>query len=346
MTLRQAGEYTGDAELDKAHATAKMARVSGEFGNALQEITPPKFFPKFTLFFDGTMNNNDVSPNNKSNVARLFLAAYNDHEKEFFPRYIAGLGTEYIPKDNPEVGADKGGTMGAGFGKGGEMRLKDAMLYIEKTLGEKYSNTMLNIEIVRVNVIGFSRGATLSRAFVNRIIKEKSDINKKGQLVYKLDFYGVPVPLEIGFLGIFDTVASVGGPALHKNWASEIRVPSEVKRCVHIVSAHEVRRAFPLDSIEYKNRYPENSEEVVYPGVHSDVGGGYYPNEQGRNLKLTKIPLRKMYLEAIKAGVGLKSLKEMDRNILQEFTPENKDKLLNIFHSYGHLEKPRGALSW
>ncbi|MGF6507924.1 hypothetical protein OKW26_003750 [Paraburkholderia sp. 32] len=45
-------------------------------------------------------------------------------------------------------------------------------------------------------------------------------------------------------MGLFDTVASVGGPALHLDWASELAIPPEVERCVHYVAAHEVRYAF------------------------------------------------------------------------------------------------------
>ncbi|MBT2867685.1 DUF2235 domain-containing protein [Chromobacterium violaceum] len=345
MTLRQAGAYIDDQALLAAHKAAKMARLSCEIGGETwKEKIECKFFPKFTIFFDGTMNNLNTSPDNKSNVARLFLTAYDDRGKEYYPRYITGVGTLYEPKDNPEVGVDKGGNMGAGFGKGGDMRLKDAILFIEKTLGRNYTTAIAHIKMLRVDVIGFSRGATLARAFVNKLLNEKSGTDSNGQLVYKLDYYGMTVPLEIGFLGLFDTVASVGGPQLHADWAKDLRVPSAVKRCVHLVAAHEVRKAFPLDSIQYKNKYPDNSEEVVYPGVHSDVGGGYYPNEQGRSLEYTKIPLREMYLEALKAGVGLQSLTEMTKEYRGEFTPENRVELVEKYKSYiEYVKAPIGA---
>ncbi|OVE47593.1 T6SS phospholipase effector Tle1-like catalytic domain-containing protein [Chromobacterium violaceum] len=332
MALRQAGKYIEDEELLAAHAAARTARLRCE-APTIGKVEC-KFYPKFTIFFDGTMNNLNNSPDNKSNVARLFLTAYRDRGAEFYPRYITGVGTEYEPKDNPEVGVDKGGSMGAGFGKGGDMRLKDAILFIEKTLGKNYTTAMSHIKMLRVNVIGFSRGATLARAFINKLLNEKSGKDSEGKLIYKLDYYGMTVPLEIGFLGLFDTVASVGGPQLHADWASDLRVPPSVKRCVHLVAAHEVRKAFPLDSIQYQNKYPENSEEVVYPGVHSDVGGGYYPNEQGRSLEYTKIPLREMYLEALKAGVGLQSLIEMSEKNKKEYIPTDQDALVEKYKSY------------
>jgi hypothetical protein len=73
-----------------------------------------------------------------------------------------------------------------------------------------------------------------------------------------------------------------------------------------------VRRSFPLDSISVKDSVPDNSEEIVFPGVHSDLGSGYCPGEQGRGMDpkgsdmLARIPLLYMYREARLAGVPLK----------------------------------------
>ena len=132
--------------------------------------------------------------------------------------------------------------------------------------------------------------------------------------------FGKKAPLRLNFLGLFDTVASVGGPGLHKYWADDLRIPPQVKRCVHLVAAHEIRSAFPLDSIAFAGVYPPNSMEVIYPGVHSDVGGGYYPNQQGRSNDLAKLPLREMYLEALKAGVMLFPINNLpDKPVKKEF---------------------------
>jgi hypothetical protein len=52
--------------------------------------------------------------------------------------------------------------------------------------------------------------------------------------------------------------------------------------------------------------------EVVFPGVHSDIGCGYCPREQGRGTDpegadmLARIPLVYMYKQARIAGVPLK----------------------------------------
>nr|WP_237543803.1 DUF2235 domain-containing protein [Pseudomonas syringae] len=50
-----------------------------------------------------------------------------------------------------------------------------------------------------------------------------------------------------------------------------------------MVAGFEQRSCFPLDSIRNEDgQYPADTYEVVYPGVHSDVGGGYPENDQGK----------------------------------------------------------------
>jgi hypothetical protein len=169
--------------------------------------------------------------------------------------------------------------------------------------------------------------------------------------------------VEVIFLGIFDTVASVGLPlsanntpgattagwystdttlnvraasptfgikALafgepgadpapgsydgHASWADGLHVPAPdfVKRCVHMVAGHEIRNSFPVDSVLNGQRYPDGVSEMVYPGAHSDVGGGYQPGEGARSAHygemLSLIPLRAMHAEAREAGVPLYSI--------------------------------------
>jgi len=169
---------------------------------------------------------------------------------------------------------------------------------------------------IRLSAFGFSRGATEARAWVN-LLNDRWGNELAG------------IPLQIDFLGVFDTVASVGlaqacpplrvlgeAPSGHYAWAEAGRlvVPPNVRRCVHLVAAHEIRGSFPIDSVCQGNQLPSNCKEIVYPGVHSDVGGGYPPNDQGRclgdgaagdQLKLSQVPLAQMYREALMAGVPL-----------------------------------------
>jgi hypothetical protein len=88
-----------------------------------------------------------------------------------------------------------------------------------------------------------------------------------------------------------------------------------VRFCWHAISIHEQRMSFPLDSIRKNNDYPDGvRREIAYPGVHSDVGGGYAPGAQGKGRgsddqddshKLSQITLHDMYIAALKYGVPL-----------------------------------------
>jgi Uncharacterized alpha/beta hydrolase domain (DUF2235) len=180
------------------------------------------------------------------------------------------------------------------------------------------------VKTIYVSVFGFSRGAAQARAFTNWFLSLcRLDAKLCGRHA-TLSLGGFPVQFD--FLGIFDTVASVGlGNTLgnsyvgrlldgHSAWADaedSLRIPDEIK-CLHLVSAHELRRSFPLDSISVGDRMPALGQEIVLPGVHSDVGCGYCPREQGRGTDengddmLARIPLLMMYKAARLSGVPLK----------------------------------------
>ncbi|HYD59785.1 MAG TPA: DUF2235 domain-containing protein [Noviherbaspirillum sp.] len=174
------------------------------------------------------------------------------------------------------------------------------------------------VQEIYVSAFGFSRGAAAARAFSNWLVA----LCKLDAMLLKKPYPtlgGFPVNFE--FLGLFDSVASVGLANTfntadgHWGWADaevSLRVPREFAECVHLVSAHEVRRSFPLDSISVRGNLGSRRYEIVYPGVHSDVGGGYCPKEQGKGKDetgmdmLSRLPLAHMYRAARLAGVPLK----------------------------------------
>jgi len=190
---------------------------------------------------------------------------------------------------------------------------------------------------IRLSIFGFSRGAAKARAWANMVERRWAAAGLAG------------LTIQIDFLGVFDTVASVGlaqsapGATGHSAWADDgnLIVPSSVKRCVHLVSAHEVRGSFPLDSVCQGQNLPANCKEVVYPGVHSDVGGGYPPGDQGRSLpggatgdahKLSQIPLAQMYREARMGGVPLAPPSSMDAPRIRNFAISSE--LRHAFNEY------------
>ncbi|CAN5758506.1 hypothetical protein BH11PSE12_BH11PSE12_22240 [soil metagenome] len=129
------------------------------------------------------------------------------------------------------------------------------------------------VKAIFVSLFGFSRGAAEARAFVNWFIwlckLDASLTCREGLSIGS-------IPVTIDFMGIFDTVASVGIAATakigdgHQAWADaekSLRFPldSGPKECLHIVSAHEIRRSFPLDSLLSFGTMPPGCSEIVFP---------------------------------------------------------------------------------
>jgi len=293
------------------------------------------------FFFDGTGNNRDADAAGQrwSNVARLFDASINAPGKGIYSFYVSGVGTPF----NGEVSwVDKSGVwledtvLGGAFGAGGDRRLiggedrmnqalRQALVNNAKKMGgevkqyvEKNRNASLNdlnkalgahrlIKVINISVIGFSRGAALSRAFVNLLVGQ---CKKQGDGSLTLNGF----PVRFTFLGVFDTVASFGLPAHNLTLPLEqrdLRIPTCVERCVHFVAANELRYSFPVNLIREGGRYKAGWTEKVYPGVHSDIGGGYGPNEQNLDGNYARIPMTDMHQEALKSGVRLLSLAEI-----------------------------------
>ncbi|WP_179401884.1 T6SS phospholipase effector Tle1-like catalytic domain-containing protein [Burkholderia guangdongensis] len=317
-----------------------------------------------TFFFDGTGNNRDADAAGQrwSNVARLYDAAMADPSKGIYRFYISGVGTPFNGEaswvDKPDVWLEDT-LLGGAFGAGGDRRLIDGEDHLNQALRqalvnnarkvggevkqyvEKNKSASLNdlnqaigahrlIKVVNISVIGFSRGAALSRAFVNMLVGQC-----KKQGVGSLTLNGFPV--RFTFLGLFDTVASFGLPAHNLTLPQEqrdLRIPTCVERCVHYVAANELRYSFPVDLIRESGRYHAGWTEKVYPGVHSDIGGGYGPKEQNLDGNYARIPMADMYQEALKAGVRLLSQAEIKSTlapIADRFTvkPETQQSYQN-----------------
>lgn len=163
---------------------------------------------------------------------------------------------------------------------------------------------------VFIDVFGFSRGAAEARVFCNWLDECFDGDTLAG------------VKTHIRFLGIFDTVAAVGlGPAAsrwtngHEAWGEtqNLRLSPRVGHCEHYVAMHEQRESFPLEDIQSPgDAMPPHCRQFRFPGMHSDVGGGYLPEEQGKNgaddeNKLARLPLNMMYQAALAANVPLDS---------------------------------------
>lgn len=192
-----------------------------------------------------------------------------------------------------------------------------------------------------IDIYGFSRGATAARTFANWLLELFEGDTLCG------------VPAKIRFLGLFDTVASVGVPASsgvaqgHLSWADApwLRVSSKVKNCVHFVAMHENRASFPVELIRQNGLLPANGHEYMLPGMHSDVGGGYTPQDQGKgpsgrdDEKLSQLPLELMYQASLAAKVPMNKAIAASRAYDPFKVADNVRKAYNAFMAANQTEK-------
>jgi uncharacterized protein (DUF2235 family) len=220
------------------------------------------------------------------------------------------------------------------------------------------------VALVNLSVFGFSRGAAQARAFLT-VLQALLQHDGTG-LIKRLRGQENPsyalagIPLRIQFVGLFDTVASAGLADASPFWRGfggwangTMAIPDVVERTVHFVAGHEVRRAFPSSSLRVDGKMPRNCLEVVYPGAHSDVGGGYAAGDQGkavgdRTALVSQVPLVEMYMEAIKSGVPMRSEAEMREtaqgaNTLTDL--QIHPKTAQLFNHYARWAAPKADLT-
>lgn len=328
------------------------------------------------FFFDGTGNNAnaDAAKRKWSNVAKLHQAARDDPQVGIYRFYISGVGTTFNGDTDgltdKMIAAIEDSTTGAMAGNGGERRLGQGNTDLEKALkrallinAEKKGGQLASvvkakqaegfsalnravgehrlIKTINVSVFGFSRGAALARAFANRL-RELCKPGAEGALT----MFGYPV--RFNFVGVFDTVASFGLPSANLtvfNQTRDLRIPQCVEKCVHFVAAHELRFSFPVDLIRQDSTYRAGMIEKVYPGVHSDVGGGYEPEEQGVSNVYSRIPLQHMLGHALENGCRMLSydyLKAKSAVVAERFAVSAN--LYAEFCAYVESVQPKGSV--
>lgn len=232
-------------------------------------------------------------------------------------------------------------------------------------------NPRPHLQAIHIYAFGFSRGAAEARVFVNWLsefgwaVPRPAGESTSGWL----DLANAGIRMTFPFLGIFDTVASVGVPGMyslfegHSGWAHKtLQIPPLIQKCVHLVAAHEIRATFPLDTVRVDEEYPGNCEETVFPGAHSDIGGGYsfealgkkdliiqaprtsngeqssqvhpllqntaiqslnrIPSERCEDLQLSRIPGLHMYLRAMENSVPFYTLHQLREQEREEIAKD------------------------
>jgi uncharacterized protein (DUF2235 family) len=266
------------------------------------------------IFFDGTQNNktntyegsgyknsnkeNDSYTNDYTNIARGYDAI--DPNASFQEAlYIEGIGTEDLEKDDvfPDV------AMGMGS-RGVVAKVVKACIKAPAVL-EKYKNK--RIDVLVVNVYGFSRGAAAARHFLHianspALIytyqpENKVQIMAPGyyegmkdgdslfdvsncQLLEKHGFFAACLvrnkfkidKIDFNFVGLYDTVASHG--FYHGNDVEDLHlnIGHKAHFVLQLSSDDEYRENFDLTNIKSSGLH---GLELTLPGVHSDIGGSY-----------------------------------------------------------------------
>lgn len=151
-------------------------------------------------------------------------------------------------------------------------------------------------------VVGFSRGAAQAREFAN-MVRERGILNRATGKNFE--------DVSVRFLGLFDTVASMGLPGNNINVTYDLKIdPEFVKSARQAVAADEFRFQFDLSSIGtgFGKMPSENFVERYFRGAHSDIGGGYSPDSRGKVNSLARATLHWMHQEALAQGVPFREI--------------------------------------
>ncbi|RCL23049.1 type IV secretion protein Rhs [Pseudomonas sp. AFG_SD02_1510_Pfu_092] len=230
---------------------------------------------RFGVFFDGTGNNQHNAPaldahGGKggsyacalSNVALLYaLYPAQDGLAEggmgFLKRYVEGVGTLAGEADRAYASATGRGRTGA------EARVAEALAGIAEQLqGWCQAQPQARLARVEFDIFGFSRGAAAARHLAN-LLHDGGD-----------RLLPAPCATAINFIGLFDTVAAIVAPlqgdfdpADARHGGLRLGLAAGIARhVVQLVAQDERRHNFPLVC---------SGHDIVLPGVHSNIGGGY-----------------------------------------------------------------------
>jgi uncharacterized protein (DUF2235 family) len=156
----------------------------------------------------------------------------------------------------------------------------------------------------RLFLFGFSRGAATARLVARELESDPLIQNKR---------------IEVPFMGIFDTVASMGFPGLAMSDSSylgyrkgfhdlldDLAIPGFVRNVVHLIAMHEDRSVFAPTFAIATAPASTKIKEVWMGGNHSDIGGGWKDEqEQDKEYRRRMISLRYMLTEAKSNGLFL-----------------------------------------
>lgn len=260
---------------------------------------------------------------------------------------------EAINSGTPEVPQLKyyGQGVGTGFTLGDMLLGGSTGLGIDANIMNAYKFLMWNYEPGdHIYLFGFSRGAYTVRSlagfirncgimrpsFLHLILeaynlyRDRSSITHPDSDLMKSfkRTYGInQQETFIHFIGVWDTVGALGIPLkwfdiLNRQYQfHDVTISSQIKYAYHALAVDEKRKTFTPTLWQLSPKAVEDgsqiSEQVWFPGVHSNVGGGYADSG------LSDIALQWMIDKAQNTGL------EFDKDILTKIKPQSAGTLRN-----------------
>ncbi|HEX2364774.1 MAG TPA: DUF2235 domain-containing protein [Bradyrhizobium sp.] len=256
------------------------------------------------LCLDGTSN--QFAANN-TNVVKLYAMLDRSHAADQLSYYQPGIGTI---------------TPAAFWGRVRRWIVKQidlaTALFLSNHVDDAYRFLMRYYqEGDRIFIFGFSRGAYTARAVAAMVHKVGLLTQGNEELIpFAWDMFAKQADktiyegfkktfsrdVPIYFLGLWDTVSSVGWAWDQKILPYTFNNPS-VQTVRHAVALDE-RRAYFVQNLW--GTVPTDVEQLWFPGVHCDVGGGYPEDRSG----LSAIALKWMVEQAETAGLRIDQTKK------------------------------------
>lgn len=282
---------------------------------------------------------NSVKPNlsnGYSNIAILYYMSKKEKTRDninalFHSLYIEGSGaTDASSKLPMNING-----LGFGLGETGVVALVSKAVKYVVSFIEIHKPLLNDIVNVHFFVYGFSRGSACARLFSHLVTRDKgsklpqireNEFSKYYAKKYYSDgslhfldgdlkvYSNLKLQIEktVDYLGIYDTVASIGFLMQKDGWVNPIGEPyrylseeydnnwhyknvteyglfisEKVKKTCHICALDEFRENFALTDVGINVN--EKKMEVFIPGCHSDVGGGYFDGDKNQEYILRTV---------------------------------------------------------
>ena len=146
----------------------------------------------------------------------------------------------------------------------------------------------------------------------------------------------------VHFVGVWDTVGALGVPVTWLNWIGarrhrfhDVRLDRHIRHACHAVAIDEGRRPFAPSLWANRPAPGQQVEQLWFPGVHSDVGGGR------PNTALSDRALLWMWARAHAAGLGLGPDAVRAGLAPDELGPQG-DSMSLLYRLWGRHDRPVG----